>query len=170
MFSLCVAYFESLHRQFCAVKRRLICQTRWLGIVTLTLISRNWEMAALQKRQNNISHICVPLLLCKPCVFISSSYCPSLCKKWNFGSLNNRKGLLKFLIQQELQATMLQMTLCPWWSFLIWHSRIIVDIIKSCSLLPESSWALECKNLKFHTSSLFSPLYKHASSITWLVC
>ena len=36
-----------------------------------------------QKRQNDISHICVQPLQCYPSVIVLSSYCPSLFKNWS---------------------------------------------------------------------------------------
>ena len=44
-------------------------------------------------------------------------------------------------------------------------SKIFLDMITSGSLLPDCSWALECKRLNFYTSGSFFHLYKHVWNI-----
>ena len=68
-------------------------------------------MAFLQKRQHDISHICVPFLQCKPGVVFSSSYLPSwfLCKiiNWNSESFKQQNLVSKIFWMQGLQVTRL---------------------------------------------------------------
>ena len=64
--------------------------------------------SALLKRQNDISHICVKLLQCKPSAVVSSSYFSSLSKSESLDPQTTETGVLKFWMQQDLQATMLQ--------------------------------------------------------------
>ena len=64
----------------------------------------------MPKGQNNISNICVPLLQCTPGEFVSSSFCPCLCKNWNSGSLKQQKYVywtLDGVLQQERHATII---------------------------------------------------------------
>ena len=69
----------------------------------------------------------------------------------------------------ELQLTMLQKAICQCGlSFLNLMfsrlSRMIVGIITRGSFLLDSSWALKCEKLRFHTSGYFSRLHEHATS------
>ena len=50
-------------------------------------LKKQKEMEYLQTIQNDILHICVTLLQCKPSGTVSSSYHPSLCQNWGSGSL-----------------------------------------------------------------------------------
>ena len=72
-----------------------------MALVAVTWTLKNEKMVALLKRQNDISHLCAPLLQCKPSVVVSSLNHPSLCKK--SGSLKLQK--LKFEILDTERAS-----------------------------------------------------------------
>ena len=131
--------------------------------------------------QKDIFHCCVPIsgLQCKPSLVVPQSYSQSLCKNRSSGSLKQIKyvfwyfGCRRRLIQHQRDFPSKGL----FFSYRLFSmlSRIIVDIITSSSLLPDSSWALEskknsnfthqAKKLKFHTLGLFSHLYQLVSSI-----
>ena len=80
---------------FCAVtwKRRQICENWLLGNVAVTW-PRTRTRSNLKGQKNGglaekvrwrFSHLCA-LLQWKPSLDVSSSYCPSPCKNWSFGS------------------------------------------------------------------------------------
>ena len=127
-----------------------------------TRLGRNEKLAALPKRQKDISHIqvCVPLLQCKPNAVVSSPI-THLCAK--IGALdpgplrlasNNRNSCLEILDAESYydpKGPFIHRDY-PFLNIIFSRlSRIIVDIITSSSSLPDSksSWALECKNLNF---------------------
>ena len=102
--TLCDFYFPCLSHLCSAVKRRLFVKLD-LYETKQSPGLRETKMAALPKRQNGISNISVPFLLCKPTEVVSSSH-HHLCTKFELWvSKTTKIGVLKFWMQQELQAT-----------------------------------------------------------------
>ena len=131
-------------------------------------------MAVLQKRQHDISHICVPFLQCKPGVVFSSSYLPSwfLCKiiNWNSESFKQQNLVSKIFWMQGLQVTRLSslgtflfISRCSLgYQGSLWTYLQVV----ACFQTQGEHWRE--KKSKFHTSGSFSCFYKQVSSIAWL--
>ena len=90
----CFPYFESLHGPYCTVKRQVYQTLRKITVTCTPRIKKsggNNNTRYIREKENDISHICVPLLQCRSSVVVSSSYCPSLCKYLSYGSLRQQK-------------------------------------------------------------------------------
>ena len=128
-------------------------------------LSCDEKVVALPKSQNDICHIDVPLVHCKPFHHPVAHLCAKI------GALdpsNNKNGCLEIWMQQQLQAT--ERTFSPQRLFFsksnVFYARIIVNII---TIGPTGAcFQTQAKHLRaktsFHTPGMFPHSYKHSGS------
>ena len=83
------------------VKGRLICQTWWNVTVTRSSRNRKNLNGCLRERQNDISHMSVPLFQCKPNIVLSSSSLFYVQKLKLWIPQTTEIGSFKFCLQQD---------------------------------------------------------------------
>ena len=113
----CFSYFGSLHRDVHLKEAGLswFCKTVTCWNIAVTSTTRNEKVAALPRRQKDISHICVLVLQCKPSGTVSAS---SLCKNWSSESIKEQKAVSQnFGCSRSVKPPCSTRTSRPWGHF-----------------------------------------------------